>query len=86
MAYIGRQPTFGDFSKVDVSSWTFNASTTAFPLGKQVGNGNQLIVSLNGARHLFIMNDGYRFSHTLSSLSITFCLVVLIDFKYSFSS
>ena len=48
MAYIGRQPTFGDFSKVDVSSWTFNASTTAFPLGKQVGNVNQLIVSLNG--------------------------------------
>jgi len=48
MAYIGRQPTFGEFRKVDVSSWNFNASTAAFPLGKQVGNVNQLIVSLNG--------------------------------------
>jgi len=48
MAYIGREPTFGEFRKVDVSSWTFNASTAAFPLGKQVGNVNQLIVSLNG--------------------------------------
>ena len=48
MAYIGRQPAFGDFRKVDVSSWTFNASTTAFTLGEQVGNVNQLIVSLNG--------------------------------------
>ena len=37
-----------DFRKVDVSSWTFNASTTAFTLGEQVGNVNQLIVSLNG--------------------------------------
>ena len=48
MAYIGRQPAFGDFRKVDISSWTFNASTTAFTLGEQVGNVNQLIVSLNG--------------------------------------
>ena len=48
MAYIGRQPTFGDFRKVDVSSWTFNASSVSFPLGEQVGNVNQLIVSLNG--------------------------------------
>ncbi len=48
MAYIGRQPAFGDFRKVDVSSWTFNASTAAFTLGEQVGNVNQLIVSLNG--------------------------------------
>ena len=48
MAYIGRQPAFGDFRKVDVSSWTFNASSVSFPLGEQVGNVNQLIVSLNG--------------------------------------
>ena len=48
MAYIGRQPSFGEFRKVDVSSWTFNASNVSFPLGKQVGNVNQLIVSLNG--------------------------------------
>ena len=47
MAYIGRQPTFGDFRKVDVSSWTFNASNVSFPLGEQVGNVNQLVVSLN---------------------------------------
>ena len=47
MAYIGRKPAFGEFRKVDVSSWTFNGSNAAFPLGKQVGNVNQLIVSLN---------------------------------------
>jgi len=48
MAYIGREPNFGQFRKVDVSSWTFNASNVSFPLGDQVGNVNQLIVSLNG--------------------------------------
>lgn len=48
MAYIGRNPDFGEFRKVDVSSWTFNASNISFPLGKQVGDVNQVIVSLNG--------------------------------------
>ena len=48
MAYLGRAPQFGEFRKVDVSSWTFNASDVSFPLGKQVGDVNQLIVSLNG--------------------------------------
>ena len=48
MAYIGRNPDFGEFRKVDVSSWTFNASSVSFPLGKQVGDVNQVIVSLNG--------------------------------------
>ena len=48
MAYLGRAPQFGEFRKVDVSSWTFNASNISFPLGKQVGDVNQLIVSLNG--------------------------------------
>jgi len=48
MAYLGREPNFGQFRKVDVSSWTFNASNVSFPLGDQVGNVNQLIVSLNG--------------------------------------
>ena len=48
MAYIGRNPDFGEFRKVDVSSWTFNASNVSFPLGKQVGDVNQVIVSLNG--------------------------------------
>ena len=48
MAYVGRAPNFGQFRKVDVSSWTFNASNVSFPLGDQVGNVNQLIVSLNG--------------------------------------
>ena len=47
-AYIGRNPDFGEFRKVDVSSWTFNASNVSFPLGKQVGDVNQVIVSLNG--------------------------------------
>ena len=48
MAYIGRAPNIGEFKKVDVSSWTFNASNVSFPLGHQVGDVNQLIVSLNG--------------------------------------
>ena len=48
MAYIGRNPDFGEFRKVDVSSWMFNASNVSFPLGKQVGDVNQVIVSLNG--------------------------------------
>ena len=48
MSYVGREPNFGEFRKVDVSSWTFNASNVSFPLGDQVGNVNQLIVSLNG--------------------------------------
>ena len=48
MSYLGREPNFGQFRKVDVSSWTFNASNVSFPLGDQVGNVNQLIVSLNG--------------------------------------
>ena len=48
MSYLGRQPNFGQFRKVDVSSWTFNASNVSFPLGHQVGDVNQLIVSLNG--------------------------------------
>ena len=42
MAYLGRAPQFGEFRKVDVSSWTFNASKVSFPLGKQVGDVNQL--------------------------------------------
>jgi len=48
MAYLGRAPNIGEFKKVDVSSWTFNASNVSFPLGHQVGDVNQLIVSLNG--------------------------------------
>jgi len=48
MAYLGRAPNIGEFKKVDVSSWTFNASNISFPLGHQVGDVNQLIVSLNG--------------------------------------
>lgn len=48
MAYVGREPTSGEFKKVDVSSWTFNDSSTSFPLGFQAGEVNQLVVSLNG--------------------------------------
>ena len=48
MPYIGREPTSGEFKKVDVSSWTFNDSSTSFPLGFQAGEVNQLVVSLNG--------------------------------------
>ena len=31
MAYLGRAQQFGEFRKVDVSSWTFNASNVSFP-------------------------------------------------------
>ena len=48
MAYLGREPNIAEFKKVDVSSWTFNASNVSFPIGHQVGDVNQLIVSLNG--------------------------------------
>lgn len=48
MAYIGREPTRGEFLKVDTSSWTFNDSAQTFALGFQAGDVNQLMVSLNG--------------------------------------
>ena len=48
MAYIGREPLSGKFEKIDVSSWTFNSSNTLFPLGRQVGIAESLIVSFNG--------------------------------------
>ena len=47
MAYIGREPSTGEFKKIDVSSWSFNDSSTSFPLGLQAGEVNQLVVSLN---------------------------------------
>ena len=48
MPYIGREPTSGEFKKADTSSWSFNDSSTSFPIGYQVGEVNQLVVSLNG--------------------------------------
>ena len=47
MAYIGREPSTGEFKKIDVSSWSFNDSSTSFPLSLQAGEVNQLVVSLN---------------------------------------
>ena len=62
MAYLGREPTYGEFRKVDVSSWSFDDSTTTFAIGFQVGEVNQLIVSLNGVIQEpttdFILADG----------------------------
>ena len=62
MPYIGREPTKGEFKKVDVSSWTFNDSATSFPLGYQVGEVNQMVVSLNGVIQQpttdFVLADG----------------------------
>lgn len=62
MAYIGREPTKGEFKKVDVSSWTFNDSATSFPIGYQVGEVNQMVVSLNGVIQQpttdFVLADG----------------------------
>ena len=51
--YIGNQPAFGEFKKLDSIASSFNGSTTQFNLqfnstGVSVGDSTQLIVSLNG--------------------------------------
>ena len=62
MPYIGREPTSGEFKKADTSSWTFDDSSTSFPIGYQVGEVNQLVVSLNGVIQQpttdFVLADG----------------------------
>jgi hypothetical protein len=62
MPYIGREPTKGEFKKVDVSAWTFDDSSTSFPIGYQVGEVNQMVVSLNGVIQEptsdFVLADG----------------------------
>ena len=51
--YIGNQPAFGEFKKLDSLVSSFNGSTTQFNLeyngvGHTIGDATQLIVSLNG--------------------------------------
>ena len=51
--YIGNQPAFGEFKKLDSIVSLFNGSTTQFNLeynsvGHTIGDATQLIVSLNG--------------------------------------
>ena len=48
MAYVGREPNQGEFKKIDVSSWSFDSSTTTFAAGFQIGNVNQVLLSING--------------------------------------
>ena len=50
MTYIGRNPqtVFGEFKKIDVSGWNFDSSTTMFPAGFQIGDVNQVMLSING--------------------------------------
>ena len=51
--YIGNQPSYGEFKRLDSISSSFNGSTTTFNLtynsvSTPVGDASQLIVSLNG--------------------------------------
>ena len=50
MAYVGRDPqtVFGEYKKIDVSGWNFDSSTTTFPAGFQIGDVNQVMLSING--------------------------------------
>ena len=68
MAYIGREPSTGEFKKIDVSSWSFNDSSTSFPLGLQAGEVNQLVVSLNN----IIKEPGVDFALANSGNNIVF--------------
>ena len=82
MAYVGREPTSGEFKKVDVSSWTFNDSSTSFPLGFQAGEVNQLVVSLNGviqepAADFLLTNGGNNIIFTTAPATGDSCFAML---------
>lgn len=82
MSYIGREPTSGEFKKVDVSSWTFDDSSTSFPLGLQAGEVNQLVVSLNGViqeptADFLLTNGGNNIIFTTAPATSDSCFVML---------
>jgi hypothetical protein len=72
VAYIGNQPTIGQYRKLDDISGSFNGSLTAFTM--QVGSTNvsagsafQLLISLGGV----IQNPGTDFTVSGSTLTFT---------------
>ena len=68
MAYVGREPNQGEFKKIDVSSWSFDSSTTTFAAGFQIGNVNQVLLSINGV----IQQPGTDFHVTAGGTNINF--------------
>ena len=71
--YIGNQPAFGEFKKLDSIVSLFNGSTTQFNLehnsvANTVGDATQLIVSLNGV----IQEPGTAYTLGLGGGSIVF--------------
>ena len=81
MAYIGNQPTIGQYRKLDDISGSFNGSLTAFTM--QVGSTNvsagsvfQLLISLGGV----IQNPGTDFTVSGSTLTFTTAPTSGLDF------
>ena len=81
MAYIGNQPTIGQYRKLDDISGSFNGSLTAFTM--QVGSTNvsagsvfQLLISLGGV----IQNPGTDFTVSGSALTFTTAPTSGLDF------
>ena len=68
MAYVGREPNIGQFRKIDVSSWSFDSSTSTFATGFQVGDVNQVLLSINGV----IQQPGTDFLLTAGGTNINF--------------
>ena len=71
--YIGNQPAFGEFKKLDSIVSLFNGSTTQFNLeynsvNQSVGDATQLIVSLNGV----VQEPGTAYTLGLGGGSIVF--------------
>ena len=71
--YIGNQPAFGEFKKLDSIVSLFNGSTTQFNLehnsvGHTIGDATQLIVSLNGV----VQEPGTAYTLGLGGGSIVF--------------
>ena len=71
--YIGNQPSFGEFKKLDSIVSSFNGSTTQFDLdyntvNQSVGDSTQLIVSLNG----IVQEPGAAYTLGIGGGSIVF--------------
>jgi len=81
VAYIGNQPTVGQFRKLDDISGSFNGSTTAFTMqisgsNTSAGSVYQLMVSLGGV----IQNPGTDFTVSGSTLTFTTAPTSGLDF------
>ncbi len=75
MAYVGREPNIGQFRKIDVSSWSFDSSTSTFDIGFQVGDVNQVLLSINGV----IQQPGTDFLLTAGGTNINFTTAPYTD-------